>query len=111
MEDFVALNARFKQIKDVQAERWTKQFFSGAWNPMTAISGLETHLLMRLPYLQTVRQLAQETFNVAVGLGVSLPKDLPERTIEFVRNNPSLAPSMLQDARKKRLMEVDSLCG
>jgi 2-dehydropantoate 2-reductase len=111
LEDFVALDSRFRQIEDVQAERWTKQIFNGAWNPMTAISGLETHPLIVSPYLQTVRQLAQETFNVAVGLGVKLPKDLPDRTIEFARNNPSMAPSMLQDARKKRLMEVDSLCG
>ncbi|KAF1918945.1 2-dehydropantoate 2-reductase-like protein [Ampelomyces quisqualis] len=61
--------------------------------------------------LDTVRQLTQETFNVAIALGILLPKDLLEKTIQFARNNPSTAPSMLQDARKKRLMEVDSLCG
>ncbi|KAH3915953.1 hypothetical protein HBH56_066980 [Parastagonospora nodorum] len=111
LKDFVALDNRFKQINDVQAERWTKQIFNGAWNPMTAITGLETHPLIASPYLDTVRRLAQETFNVATGLGVSLPEDLPEKTIEFAKANPSMAPSMLQDARKKRLMEVDSLCG
>jgi 2-dehydropantoate 2-reductase len=63
------------------------------------------------PYLQLVRQLATETYNVAVHMGIALPDNLPERTIELARINPSLAPSMLQDARKKKLMEVDSLCG
>jgi 2-dehydropantoate 2-reductase len=111
LAEFVALDACFKQINDVPAERWTKQIFNGAWNPMTALSGLETHALLASPYLDTVRQLAQETFNVAIGLGIPLPADLPEKTIQFARNNPSMAPSMLQDARKKRLMEVDSLCG
>ncbi|KAH7398622.1 2-dehydropantoate 2-reductase-like protein [Phaeosphaeria sp. MPI-PUGE-AT-0046c] len=111
LEDFVALDAQFKRIEEVKAERWTKQIFNGAWNPMTAISGLDTHPLIASPYLNIVRQLAQETFNVAVGLGVSLPKDLPEKTIDFARNNPSITPSMLQDARGKRLMEIDSLCG
>lgn len=111
LKEFVALDDKFQEIDDVRAERWTKQIFNGAWNPMTALSGLETHPLLASPYLQAVRQLANETFNVAVKLGISLPEDLPEKTIEFARNNPSLAPSMLQDARNKRLMEVDSLCG
>jgi 2-dehydropantoate 2-reductase len=111
LEDFVALDAQFKKIEEVKAERWTKQIFNGAWNPMTAICGLDTHSLIASPYLEIVRQLAQETFNVAVGLGVSLPKDVPEKTIDFAKNNPSITPSMLQDARGKRLMEVDSLCG
>jgi 2-dehydropantoate 2-reductase len=111
LQDFVSLDTRFKQIEDVQAERWTKQIFNGAWNPMTAITGLETHPLIASPYLVMVRQLAQETFNVAVGSGVSLPQDLPEKTIQSAMNNPSMAPSMLQDARKNRLMEVGPLCG
>ena len=109
--DFVALDAQFKQIDDVRSERWTKQIFNGAWNPITAIFGLETHQLLASPYLQLVRQLATETYNVAVHMGIALPEDLPDRTIELARTNPSLAPSMLQDARKKKLMEVDSLCG
>ncbi|KAH7377884.1 2-dehydropantoate 2-reductase-like protein [Pyrenochaeta sp. MPI-SDFR-AT-0127] len=111
LKEFVSLDEKFKHINDVRAERWTKQIFNGAWNPMTALSGLETHPLLASPYLQTVRQLANETFNVAVKMGISLPEDLPAKTIEFARNNPSLAPSMLQDARQKKLMEVDSLCG
>ncbi|KAL1628681.1 hypothetical protein SLS56_005673 [Neofusicoccum ribis] len=111
LERFVALDDKFKQIGDVQAERWTKQIFNGAWNPMTAISGLETHPLLDSPYLRTVRQLANEMYDVAVKLGITLSDDLPVQTIEFARNNPSLAPSMLQDARKKRPMEVESLCG
>ena len=111
LASFVALDAQFKQIDDVRSERWTKQIFNGAWNPITAIFGLETHQLLASPYLQLVRQLATETYNVAVHMGVALPEDLPDKTIELARTNPSLAPSMLQDARKKRLMEVDSLCG
>jgi 2-dehydropantoate 2-reductase len=111
LKDFVAMDGQFKKIDDVRAERWTKQIFNGAWNPMTAITGLETHQLLASPHLHLVRQLAVETFNVAVRMGISLPEDLPDRTIELARVNPSLAPSMLQDARKKRLMEIDSLCG
>lgn len=111
LEEFVGLDEKFIQVSDAQAERWTKQIFNGAWNPMTAISGLETHPLLGSPYLETVRQLANEIFLVAVRLGIALADDLPAKTIEFARDNPSLAPSMLQDARKKRPMEVESLCG
>ncbi|KAJ8114480.1 hypothetical protein OPT61_g3650 [Boeremia exigua] len=106
-----SMDDKFKEIEDVGAERWTKQIFNGAWNPMAAISGLETHALLATPYLETVLELAKETFNVAVKMGASLPSDLPLKTIETARTSPSLAPSMLQDFRNKRTMEVESLCG
>lgn len=111
LRNFVALDSKFKEIEDVGAERWTKQIFNGAWNPMTAISGLETHALLATPYLGTVLDLAKETFNVAVKMGASLPSDLPLKTIEAARTSPSLAPSMLQDFRNRKMMEVESLCG
>ncbi len=111
LKTFAAMDDKFKEIRDVGAERWTKQIFNGAWNPMTAISGLETHALLATPYLDTVLQLAKETFNVAVKMGASLPIDLPFKTIEMARTSPSLAPSMLQDFRNRKLMEVESLCG
>jgi ketopantoate reductase len=111
LENFVALDSQFKRIEDVRVERWTKQIFNGAWNPITAIFGLETHQLLASPYLHLVKQLANETYNLAIHMGITLPEDLPDKTIELARTNPSLAPSMLQDARKKKLMEVDSLCG
>lgn len=111
LKTFAAMDPQFKEIKDVGAERWTKQIFNGAWNPMTAISGLETHALLASPYLGTVLELAKETFNVAVKMGASLPDDLPIKTIETARTSPSLAPSMLQDFRNRKMMEVESLCG
>ncbi|KAH6639110.1 2-dehydropantoate 2-reductase-like protein [Boeremia exigua] len=111
LRTFACLDDKFKEIEDVGAERWTKQIFNGAWNPMTAISGLDTHALLATPYVETVLEIAKETFNVAVKMGTSLPSDLPARTIETARTSPSLAPSMLQDFRNKRSMEVESLCG
>jgi 2-dehydropantoate 2-reductase len=111
LTDFVALDPNFRQIADVQAERWTKQIFNGAWNPMTALTGLDTHQLLASPHLYMVHQLANETYQVAIHMGVPLPDDLPEWTIELARVNPTIAPSMLQDVRRKKAMEVDSLCG
>ncbi|KAF2137181.1 uncharacterized protein K452DRAFT_279042 [Aplosporella prunicola CBS 121167] len=113
LERFVALDPKFKLVSDVQAERWTKQVFNGSWNPATAISGLDTHGLLAAagPQLGVVEALAREIFTVAVRIGVALPRDLPQRTVQFARDNPPIAPSMLQDARVQRQMEVESLCG
>ncbi|KAH9878811.1 hypothetical protein IAQ61_002085 [Plenodomus lingam] len=111
LKEFVAMDEKFKEIDDVCAERWTKQIFNGAWNPMTAISGLETHQLLASPHIRMVQELAEETFNVALKMGVRLPKNLPDMAIELARANPSLAPSMLQDVRNRKPVEVDSLCG
>jgi 2-dehydropantoate 2-reductase len=111
LKDFVALDPKFKHIDNVQAERWTKQIFNGAWNPVTAITGLDTHELLASPHVHVVKQLATETFNVARRMGIVLPDDLAERTIEMARRNPAIAPSMLQDRRAGRGMEVEALCG
>jgi 2-dehydropantoate 2-reductase len=111
LKNFIAMDDKFKEVADVRAERWIKQIFNGAWNPMTAISDLETHRLLASPYVRMVHQLATETFDVAVKMGISLPMDLPFKTIEWARENPSLAPSMLQDMRNQKQMEIDSLCG
>ncbi|KAF2087086.1 2-dehydropantoate 2-reductase-like protein [Saccharata proteae CBS 121410] len=112
LERFASLDDRFQLVADIQTERWTKQIFNGAWNPVTAISGLNTHqILCKMEYLDIVRNMAQEIYTVAVRLGVNLASDIPGKTIEFARNNPALTPSMLQDARRGKPMEVESLCG
>jgi 2-dehydropantoate 2-reductase len=78
---------------------------------VTAITGLDTHELLASPHVHVIKQLATETFNVARRMGIVLPDDLAERTIEMARCNPAIAPSMLQDRRAGRVMEVEALCG
>ncbi|KAK8232873.1 2-dehydropantoate 2-reductase-like protein [Phyllosticta capitalensis] len=113
LAEFVKFDDEFQAIEDVQKERWSKQIFNGAWNPVTAVSGLDTHQILKDSslFLSNVQSLAREIWQVALKLGIDLPNDLPERTVEIARNANAVVPSMLQDARRARPMEIESLCG
>ncbi|KAK8225220.1 ketopantoate reductase PanE/ApbA C terminal-domain-containing protein [Phyllosticta paracitricarpa] len=110
---FVRFDKAFQAIEDVQQERWCKQIFNGAWNPVTAISGLDTHQILNSSslFLDNVQSLAREIWQVAAKMGINLPEDLPEKTISVARSSNAVVPSMLQDARRARPMEIESLCG
>lgn len=62
LQQFVSLDSRFRSIQDVQVERWTKQVFNGAWNPVCAISGLDTHSVLVSSYAHMVHQMASELY-------------------------------------------------
>ncbi len=113
VDALVTLDPKFGLIEDLEVERWTKAVINGSWNPVTAILGLETHELIATSDLglALVQRLSEEIFHVAVACGVPLPSDLRSRVIASVRNTRSMATSMLRDARKKRQMEIETLCG
>lgn len=112
LEHFAALDSQFKLVEDMQLERWTKMVFNGSWNPVAALFGLDTYQLLENPVgIGMVRDLADEIYQVAIRTGIPLPPEIPARTIQLAREIPVFAPSMLQDARRERPMEIEALCG
>jgi 2-dehydropantoate 2-reductase len=113
LQHLVGLDSKFKAIDDINVERWNKMIFNGAWNPATAILGLDTHQVIKeSPMgLTLVRKLASEISQVGLRNGVQPPKDLDAMIIGSAAAAPTIAPSMLQDARLRRQMEVESICG
>lgn len=112
VHDLVRLDAKFKAVEDINTERWIKMIFNGAWNPVAALSGCDTHQILQQPLLLTmVGRLAEEIYEVAVKSGANLPRDLPQRTLNSAARAPAMVPSMLQDARNGREMEHELLCG
>ena len=112
VRDLVSLDARFQEVKDTSTERWIKMMFNGSWNPVAALAGCDTHEILQKPLLlSVVRQLAEEIYTVAVKSGAQLPFDLPVKTVSAAASAAPLVPSMLQDARHGREMEVEPICG
>lgn len=58
-----------------------------------------------------VYRMAEEIYEVAVESGVNLPRDLPLMTLNSAASVSSMTPSMLQDFRTGRELEIESLCG
>lgn len=108
----VSSDLKFKAIQDVNTERWAKAIFNGSWNPITALTGFDTHQVLEDPRsLTLVQRLAEEIYEVAIKRGANLPADLPSKTIAFAQRAAPIATSMLQDARNGRSLEVEPVCG
>lgn len=107
-----SLDAKFKEVKDINTERWIKMIFNGSWNPVAALTGCDTHQILQKPNsLAMVQRLAEEIYQVAVESGVNLPPDSPLTTLDTAASASPIVPSMLQDTRNGREMEIEPLCG
>lgn len=113
LKRLVALDARFKAVQDAATERWAKAVFNGAWNITTTLFGADTHNVMRYhpDGMLLARELAREVCAVASKYGAQLPDGFDEDAIIKATRMASFAPSTLQDARQRRQMEIESLCG
>jgi 2-dehydropantoate 2-reductase len=110
--DFASLEPTFGVSQDIVKEKWIKQLWNGAFNTIAAIAGMNTHQLLSSPkHLELVTQIMRETCHVAKASGVPLEDDLVERLVAMTSHRAPVVPSMLQDARASKPMEVESLCG
>ncbi|CEJ90356.1 hypothetical protein VHEMI06146 [[Torrubiella] hemipterigena] len=113
LHTLVGLDPKFKAVDNIAAERWAKMAWNGAWNPATALFGLETQDILQHSPAGTslVRQLAKEVIQVAQVYGVELPPNYEDEIIRMTEVEASIAPSMLQDLRRGQRMEVETICG
>ena len=112
VQDLTSLDPKFREVKDINTERWIKVVVNGSWNPVAALTGCDTHQILQRPSsLALVQRLAEEMYQVALKTGVDLPQDLPQTTLNSTARASSFVPSVLQDVRKGREMEIEALCG
>lgn len=79
---------------------------------MAAISGMHTHQLLSSPkHLELVKQIMNETYQVAKAGKVSLEDGIIETLLATTMSRAPVVPSMLQDALAGKPMEIESLCG
>lgn len=105
---------------DVTFVRWRKLMYNAVWNPICALTDLDTsrfrlasdetdpasplNLLIR-PAMNEIRTAAK------AAAGVELPESLVEDMVECDPIEIFCAPSMLQDRRKQRFLEFENLVG
>lgn len=112
LRTLVDLDNAFARVDDAHAERWRKMIFNTAWSLSTSLMNRNTHeVLQDTSGSELVLGLAEETLSVARAQGINLSPDLPHVTIETARKAPALVPSMLQDIRRGKPIEVEALCG
>lgn len=112
LETLVGLDDAFAQVDDAHGERWRKMIFNTAWSLSTSLLDKDTHgVLQDKNGPQLVFGLAQEAYRIGRSLGIDLDANLPMATLDSPRNAPAIVPSMLQDIRRGKPIEVEALCG
>ncbi|RMD40709.1 hypothetical protein DV735_g4449, partial [Chaetothyriales sp. CBS 134920] len=85
---------------DLRYERWRKLVYNAVWNPVYAD-----------PIALLVRPAMEEVIAVAASEGVSLDRRMIDEVVEAEPVDVFCVPSMLQDVRKGRPVEVENILG
>ena len=106
---------------NVQYARWRKLIYNCVWNPICALTDSDTGRLRLValnpnytdgdPIALLVRPAMNEVIAVAASISIELEPELVDVMIETEPVETFCAPSMLQDARKARFMEVENILG
>jgi len=105
---------------DVLFVRWRKLMYNAVWNPICALTGMDTSRLRLAsgvddpasPINLLVKPAMNEIRSAALAAAnVQLPESLVDSTIECDPLEIFCAPSMFQDMRKKRFIEYENILG
>ncbi|HEU4962534.1 MAG TPA: 2-dehydropantoate 2-reductase [Bacilli bacterium] len=96
---------------DIRTEVWRKAMVNIGINPFTALLGVPNGALLEHPeVLAMMKETVEEAERVASAEGVHLTNSF-SRVIEVCQGTAQNLSSMLQDIRKGRQTEIESLCG
>lgn len=104
--------AMVKVVDDVEPYRWLKVLVNAAINPITAILRAPNGVLLENEY---AHELALDVINeglyIVNKLGITLPKDPVEETLEVASRTRDNLSSMMQDISQCRGTEIDFING
>ncbi|KAL1878537.1 hypothetical protein VTK73DRAFT_7878 [Phialemonium thermophilum] len=114
---WIGAGATCKVFDDIQAQRWTKLALNASWNPMCALTLCDDANLIRSSpeALDMVKKVMLEVGAVAAATGYPVVTEatiqgflkMAQRRLDVGGNEPS----MLNDARNQRALEVEAILG
>ena len=103
---------RARVVGDIQARLWRKLVSNAAMNPLTAITGRTLDEVAASPGLmELVESAMREAVAVGRAQGHSIPDKVIDLSLQAMGQVAGFAPSMLQDQRAGRRLELDGLVG
>ncbi|GAW93494.1 2-dehydropantoate 2-reductase [Calderihabitans maritimus] len=98
---------------DIRKAIWTKFLFISAFSGITAVTRSSIGAIRETPEAwELYRELLQEAFIVGRALGVNLPDNAVEETLDFTRSlNADATSSLMRDLKRGKRLEIDALCG
>ncbi|KAF2001358.1 2-dehydropantoate 2-reductase [Amniculicola lignicola CBS 123094] len=112
-----AAGATVEVHDDVQIKRWSKLLVNAAWNPICALTLCTdvNFMLSSEPATDLIFAIMLEVRDIAAAYGHDIPREEVEyqlgRAKDRIHNGVGVEPSMLQDVRGARRMEVEVIVG
>lgn len=112
VEAFSQAHIPTQHVANIRRELWRKLVINNGVNPLSALTGLDTHTLSHHPrFGPLVHQLMQEAANVAAADDELLTGQDADEMFELIRTFDPIKTSMLVDLEKGRQLEVDAISG
>ncbi|KAF7591822.1 hypothetical protein BBP40_001093 [Aspergillus hancockii] len=104
---------KFQILEDMQRQRWEKVVWNAAWNPLTALTLLDTQSWLHSSADATslTRRLMREVIDVGRKCGVSLEYGLVDQLMDKINSLPGIGSSMQTDYKNGRPMEIEVILG
>lgn len=101
-----------RKVNDIRRELWRKLLINNGVNPLSALTGLDTHTLSNHPQFGSiVHHLMLEAASVARADDEPLTTQDADEMYELIRTFDPIKTSMLVDLEKGRQLEVDAISG
>lgn len=104
---------RFQILTDIQRRRWQKIVWNATWNPLTALTMLDTQSWLHSSgdADPLCRKLMREVIDIGRRCGVDLKYDLIDKLMARIHSMPGVGSSMQTDCMNGRPMEIDVILG
>lgn len=103
-------NAHELSSEAVQGARWNKLMYNGVFNTLCTVTGLDIKRCFN-SHKELCIELLREIIAVARLCGAKVDEDAVVQGIASIASVTGFEPSMLQDAKAGRQMEVDAISG
>ena len=97
--------------ENLEGEIWLKSIVNSAINPVTAIANKKNGALIEGALNERARKICEEGKRVAERCEIILPENPWKKTMEIITLTSDNESSMLQDVKKGRKTEIDSING
>ena len=97
--------------ENLEGEIWLKSIVNSAINPVTAIANKKNGALIEGVLNERARKICEEGMKVAEKCEILLPENPWKKTMEIITLTSDNESSMLQDVKKGRKTEIDSING
>lgn len=111
-EAFEAAGIPTTVTDQVARELWRKLIINNGVNPLSALTGLDTHALCRHPqFSPAVKAMMAETVAVAQADDIALTPQDAHDMFDLISSFNAIKTSMLVDKEKGRPLELDAISG